>query len=229
MSTGTFDEQALRSAIVETALAMNAHGINRGKAGNVSARLRHGEFDGFLVTPSGLPYDQTTPADIVPMTLDGEPAGHRRGARLPSSEWRFHRDIYRKRTDANAIVHSHAPFATTLACHKRGIPAFHYMVAVAGGRDIRCADYATFGTQALSDRVLAALDGRRACLLAHHGMIAIGASLAAALALAVEVETLAEVYWRALAIGEPETLSDAEMDRVLEKFKTYGAPRRADE
>ena len=225
MSVGGLEEQSLRSAIVETALAMNAHGINRGKSGNVSARLRAENFDGFLVTPTGLPYDQTTPADIVPMTLDGKP----QGKRLPSSEWRFHRDIYRTRNDASAIVHAHAPFATTLACHRRGIPAFHYMVAVAGGPDIRCAGYATFGTQALSDEVLAALDGRRACLLAHHGMIATGASLANALALAVEVETLAEIYWRALLIGEPEMLSDAEMDVVLEKFKTYGQPRRAEE
>jgi L-fuculose-phosphate aldolase len=220
VSAGGLEEQALRLAIVETALGMNAHGINRGKSGNVSARLRHDEFDGFLVTPTGLPYERTTPADIVPVTFAGEP----RGNRLPSSEWRFHRDIYRAHADANAIVHTHAPFATTLACHGRSIPPFHYMVAVAGGRDIRCADYATFGTQALSDHVLAALEGRRACLLAHHGMIATGASLEKALALAVEVETLAEMYWRALALGEPENLSDAEMDVVLEKFATYGQP-----
>jgi L-fuculose-phosphate aldolase len=220
MSLGGLEEQTLRCAIVETALAMNAHGINRGKSGNVSARLRHDGFDGFLVTPTGLPYDRTTPADIVPMTLAGKPSG----SRLPSSEWRFHRDIYRTRADANAIVHTHAPFATTLACHGRSIPAFHYMVAVAGGRDIRCADYATFGTQALSDHALRALDGRRACLLAHHGMIALGASLDKALALAIEVETLAEMYWRALALGEPENLPDAEMDVVLRKFATYGQP-----
>jgi L-fuculose-phosphate aldolase len=126
----------------------------------------------------------------------------------------------------NAVVHTHAPFATTLACLSRGIPAFHYMVAQAGGRDIRGAPYATFGTQELSDRALAALDGRLACLLAHHGMIAVGASLSAALALAVEVETLAGIYWRALTIGEPETLPDNEMDVVLEKFRTYGQPLR---
>jgi len=218
VSLGGPEEQVLRAAIVETALAMNAQGINRGKSGNVSARLRQDDFDGFLVTPTGLPYDRTTPADIVAMTLAGKPHGDR----LPSSEWRFHRDIYRTRADANAIVHTHAPFATTLACHGRSIPAFHYMVAVAGGPDIRCADYATFGTQALSDHVLAALDRRRACLLAHHGMIAIGASLETALALAIEVETLAEMYWRALALGEPGNLSDAEMGIVLEKFATYG-------
>jgi len=224
MSRRGLEERALRSAIVETALAMNAHGINRGKSGNVSARLRQDDVDGFLVTPTGLPYDRTTPDDIVAMTLEGKACGER----LPSSEWRFHRDIYRTRADASAIVHTHAPFATTLACHRRSIPAFHYMVAVAGGRDIRCADYATFGTQALSDLVLTALEGRRACLLAHHGMIAIGASLEKALALAVEVETLAEMYWRALALGNPENLPDAEMDIVLEKFATYGQPGEAE-
>ena len=218
------DEQALRNAVVATALAMNAHGINCGKSGNVSARWRTEGFDGFLVTPTGLPYDETGPDDVVAMTVDGEV----RGARLPSSEWRFHRDIYRARPEVNAIVHTHAPFATTLACHSRGIPAFHYMVAAAGGRDIRCAPYATFGTQALSDHVTAALDGRRACLLAHHGMIAVGPSLQGALALAVEVETLAGIYLRSLVIGEPPVLSDAEMDTVLAKFATYGQPQRAE-
>jgi L-fuculose-phosphate aldolase len=217
-------EQRVRMAIVATALAMNALGINRGKSGNVSARLVDAGFDGFLVTPTGLPYEQTTPDDIVAMTLDGEV----HGKRLPSSEWRFHRDIYVARPDANAVVHTHAPFATTLACLHRGIPAFHYMIAVAGGRDVRCAPYATFGTEELSNHALAALDGRRACLLANHGMIAIGSSLEAALALAVEVESLAEMYWRALQIGEPQPLPDTEMDTVLEKFHTYGQPRSSD-
>lgn len=201
---------------------MNALGINRGKSGNVSARFHDAAFDGFLITPSGLPYAETTPADIVAMTLEGET----RDARLPSSEWRFHRDIYCARPDANAVVHTHAPFATTLACLGRGIPAFHYMIAVAGGSDIRCAPYATFGSQALSDHALAALAGRKACLLAHHGMIAIGASLDAAIALAVEVETLAEIYWRAIQISEPPLLSEAEMNVVIEKFRTYGQPGR---
>ena len=141
---------------------------------------------------------------------------------LPSSEWRFHRDIYVARPELNAIVHAHSPFATTLACLARDIPAFHYMIAVAGGKDIRCAPYATFGTQELSDRALVALEGRQACLLANHGMIAVGSSLAKALALAVEVEALAEQYWRALQIGAPNLLSDAEMDIVLKKFQTYG-------
>ena len=211
-------ERALREAVIDTALAMNAAGINRGKSGNVSARWRDDAFDGFLVTPTGVPHDRTTPDLIVAMTL----AGEARGDVLPSSEWRFHRDIYAARADAQAIVHTHAPFATTLACMHRGIPPFHYMVAVAGGKDIRCAPYATFGTQELSDHAVAALAGRRACLLANHGMIAIGASLDAALALAIEVESLAELYWRALQIGEPVPLPDAEMERVLEKFATYG-------
>jgi L-fuculose-phosphate aldolase len=210
-------ELALREEIIATARAMNTRGINRGKSGNVSARVD----EGFLVTPTGLGYEAMRTEDVVAMTLEGVA----RGTRSPSSEWRFHRDIYAARTEVRAIVHAHSSFATTLACLGRGIPAFHYMVAVAGGNDIRCAPYATFGTQALSDAALSALDGRRACLLANHGMIAVGATLADALALAVEVEALAEQYWRALQIGEPTLLSEAEMAVVLAKFRTYGHPR----
>ena len=210
------DDHALRDEIVATARAMNAAGINRGMSGNVSARID----GGFLITPSGVPYNATSSADIVAMTDDGETRGHL----APSTEWRFHRDIYVARPELNAIVHAHPPFATTLACLARDIPAFHYMIAVAGGKDIRCAPYATFGTQELSDRALAALEGRQACLLANHGMIAVGSSLANALALAVEVEALAEQYWRTLQIGTPNLLSDAEMDIVLRKFHTYGQP-----
>jgi L-fuculose-phosphate aldolase len=209
---------ALREAVVATARSMNAAGINRGKSGNVSARWAHEGFDGFLVTPSGLPYERTKAEDVVAVSLEGQ--AH--GSRAPSSEWRFHRDIYARRADAHAIVHTHAPFATALACLRRGIPPFHYMVARAGGADIRCAPYATFGTQALSDHVLAALDGRRACLMANHGMVAFGDGLDDALALAVEVETLAEMYWRALQVGEPVLLSPEEMDVVLGKFADYG-------
>ena len=206
----------LRQQVIDTALKMNALGINQGKSGNVSAR----SGEGFLITPTGLPYEQTIPEDIVFMRPDGGCDG----SRLPSSEWRFHRDLYAHRPEANAIVHTHSLHATTLACLGRGIPAFHYMVAVAGGRDIRCAPYATFGTQQLSDHALVALQDRKACLLAQHGMIATGASLEQALALAVEVETLAQIYLQALQIGAPVLLSDDEMDRVLEKFKTYGQP-----
>ena len=213
-------ERELRERVIATARAMNASGINRAKAGNVSARRREDGFDGFLITPTGVDYERLAPDDIVAVTCEGEP----RGRLAPSSEWRFHRDIYATRSDAHAIVHTHAPFCTTLACLDRGIPAFHYRVAVAGGRDIRCAPYATFGTQALADAAVGALAGRRACLLAHHGMIAIGGSLGRALRLAVEVESLAETYWRALQIGEPATLADDEMDRVLDRFAGYGQP-----
>jgi len=209
----TTDSRALRLAVIRTARDMNALGINRGKSGNVSARID----GGFLVTPSALPYEQTAPEDIVAVDRDGEA----RGRRAPSSEWRFHRDIYAARAEVMAIVHAHSPFATTLACLDRGIPAFHYMIAVAGGSDIRCAPYATFGTQALSDAALHALDGRRACLLANHGMIAVGSSLESALALAVEVEMLAEMYWRALQVGGPKILPAQEMQIVLERFADY--------
>ena len=207
------DHVRLRRHIIETALAMNGLGINQGSSGNVSARAGKG----FLVTPSALPYDRTTTDDIVFVGLDGKPRGERR----PSSEWRFHRDIYAARADAGAIVHTHAVHATALACLNKPIPRFHYMVAMAGGEDIRCAPYATYGTQALSDHALAALDGRRACLLANHGMIALGADLDAALALAVEVETLARQYLAALAVGTPKLLSRKEMAVVIAKFADY--------
>jgi len=210
------DELALRKKIIATAIEMNARGLNRGKSGNVSARFD----DGFLVTPTGMAYESTQPVDVVAMTQDGTA----RGPRLPSSEWRFHRDIYAARREVSAIVHAHSPFATSIACLGRDIPPFHYMIAVAGGKDIRCAAYATFGTQKLSDHAMFALEGRKACLLANHGMIAVGASLTAALALAVEVEALAEQYWRALQIGTPNILSDVEMEVVLEKFRAYGQP-----
>jgi len=212
-------ELTLRKAIIATALAMNALGINRGKSGNVSARWK----DGFLITPSGLPYEETRPADIVFVGKNGNATGKR----PPSSEWRFHYDIYRTRTDAQAVVHTHSSFATTLACLGMNIPAFHYMIAVAGGNSIRCAPYATFGTQELSDQALQAMSNRKACLLANHGMIAAGDSLKHALALAVEVEALCEQYWRALQIGKPVILSDAEMEVVLQKFKTYGKGTKA--
>ena len=212
--------RSLRARVISTALGMNEAGVNRGKSGNVSARWREPDFDGFLITPTGMPYGDLAPDDIVAVALGGET----RGRRAPSSEWRFHRDIYGAREDVDAIVHAHAPFCTALACHSRTIPPFHYMVAVAGGPDIRCAPYATFGSQALADAALSALAGRRACLLAHHGMIAVGADLDRALALAVEVETLAEIYWRAIQIGEPACLDPDEMQRVIEKFSTYGQP-----
>lgn len=207
--------QRQRRAIVDACRNLTPLGINQGKSGNVSLRVK----GGYLISPSGIAYDRMKPSDVVFMTGDGGVAGKQRE---PSSEWRFHRDIYEIRDDANAVVHTHAMFATTLACLHRDIPAFHYMVAKAGGDSIRCAPYATFGTQKLSDHALKALKDRKACLLANHGMIVIGETLDDALLLSVEVEALAAQYWRALQIGKPKLLSAAEMRRVAKKFETYG-------
>lgn len=204
-----------RAAILATARAMNTAGLNRGTAGNVSAR----QADGFCVTPTGMDYDESVPEDIVFVGLDGRVEGRRK----PSSEWRFHRDIYAARPDAGAIIHTHAPFATALACRGEAIPPFHYMIARFGGADVRCAGYATFGTQELSDAMLSALQERSACLMAHHGMVVFGADLKQALALAIEFEALCEQYWRLLALGRPiGLLPDDEMRRVQEKFRDYG-------
>jgi Ribulose-5-phosphate 4-epimerase and related epimerases and aldolases len=200
-----------RQAIIETCLAMNRSGVNQGASGNLSVRVE----DGFLITPSSLPYDEMAPADVVEMGFDGTYLGDRR----PSSEWRFHRDILRARPDVEVVLHAHPTFATALAVHGRGIPSFHYMVALAGGDSIRCAPYATFGTQELSDNALAALDGRLACLLANHGMIVLGKTLKATLALAVEVETLARQYLYANLLGAPVILPPDEIERVAEKMR----------
>jgi len=206
--------ELLRQQMIDTALAMNASGLNQGTSGNLSARCE----DGFLITPSGMEYAGLSTSDIVWMDVEGKT----RGARKPSSEWRFHAAIYQHRPEANAILHAHPVSCSTLACLNRGIPAFHYMVAVAGGRDIRCADYATFGTPELSEHVLKALQDRKACLMAHHGLTCFEKDLPRALALAIEVEHLATVYGRILAIGEAEILTDDEMDLVLKKFSNYG-------
>ena len=212
--TAARGSSALRRQVIATARALNALNINRGKAGNVSVRIR----GGFLITPSGMPYEAVRPDDIVAVS----DAGRTQGTRSPSSEWRLHHAIYVARSELAAIVHAHSPFATALACLDRGIPSFHYMVAAAGGKDIRCARYATFGTAALAAHTVKALAGRRACLMSHHGMVAAGASLERALALAVDVEALAEVYCRALAVGEPTTLPAREMRAVLKQFALYG-------
>jgi len=205
----------LHKQLIETAVAMNDSGINRGTSGNLSVRTD----EGFLITPSGMDYESLAPEDIVAVNLEGD----WEGSNKPSSEWRIHSDVYREREDALAIVHAHPAFCTTLACLNKSIPAIHYMVAAAGGRHIRCAPYATFGTQALSDHAVAALEGRKACLMAHHGLLCLERDLPRALALAIEVEGLAQIYYQCLLAGEPTVLDDAEMDRVLEKFKTYGS------
>jgi len=206
-----------RAEIVATARALVARGLTHGKSGNVSVRGGRGMW----ITPSGLAYESMRAADVVDTTLDGRSTG----PLAPSSEWRFHAAIYAARPEVGAVVHAHSRAATALACHRRGIPAFHYMVAVAGGTDVRCAPYSTFGTDALAASAVAALHGRRACLLANHGQIAVGADLASALALAGEVENLADQYLAALTMGEPVLLSASEMSEVLEKFRTYGVPR----
>jgi len=206
-------ERGLRQAIVSVARRASEQGLNPGKSGNVSARTE----GGFLVTPSGKSYLHLGVDDLVFVNDAGKPGG----AGIPSSEWRLHRDVYARHADARAIVHTHSPYATTLACLRRAIPAFHYEVALAGGNDIRCCGYATFGTQELSDLALAALEGRKACLMANHGVVALGVDLDAAAGLAEKVEALARLYWQAVQLGEPVLLDDAEMARVVEKFKSY--------
>lgn len=207
----------LAAHVLASARGMNACGINRGSAGNVSARCA----GGFIITPTGMDHAACEPADMVKLGADGT-AEAPFNRRKPSSEWRFHRDIYAAHPAAGAIVHTHSPFATALACQRQGIPSFHYMVARFGGADVRCAGYATFGTQELSDAILQALQDRSACLMAHHGMVVYGHDPAHALALAVELETLCEQYWRALQLGAPKLLAAAEMDAVLAKFAGYG-------
>lgn len=215
-ATGMSGEQRRqRQAVIDACLAMNALGINQGKSGNVSLRVEAG----FLITPTGIAYEQLALDDIVLMAVDGSLAP---GQRLPSSEWHFHAGIYAAYPEVGAVVHTHSRHATALACLRQGIPPFHYMVAVAGGDDIPCAPYATFGTDALSRNVVAALENRRACLLANHGVVATGASLERALVLAQEVENLAQQYVLARSLGEPVLLDATEMTVILDKFRTYG-------
>jgi L-fuculose-phosphate aldolase len=210
------DDYYIRADIVETCREMNLRGLNQGTSGNLSHRVD----DGLLITPTSLPYEQMTPEDIVAMSFDGSYVGRHR----PSSEWRFHRDILKTRADVNVVLHTHSTYSTTLAVHQRGIPAFHYMVAAAGGTEIRCAPYACFGTQELSDHVISALQERTACLLGHHGLIVLADTFAKALWRAVEVETLAKMYVHALAIGEPPRLSEQQMAQVIEQMQrmSYG-------
>ncbi len=191
-------------------------GLNRGTSGNCSIRLGRNKL---LITPSGIPNERVLPETLVEITLEGEV----NGSGVPSSEWRFHCDIMKNRSDVQAIVHTHSAAATAVACLHEEIPALHYMVAVAGGDSIRCSKYELFGSQQLSDRVVEALFDRQACLMANHGMIAVGRNLQQAVQLALEVETLSDQYLRAVSCGEPINLSKQEMNEVLEKFKDYGA------
>jgi len=200
--------------LLHTARQMAQAGLNKGSSGNASIRLD----DGFLITPSGVPAEQLSTDSMVYMDWQGTAEAGKK----PSSEWRFHRDILQARPEVNAVLHCHSMFATTIACLARPVPPFHYMIATAGGDDIRCAPYALFGTQALSDGAMAALQDRKACLLAHHGMIALGQGLPQALAIAVEVEGLCEQYWRLLQLGEPTLLTPEQMREVHAQFKGYG-------
>ncbi len=204
----------LRDQLIATARAMQPAGLNKGTSGNVSVR----RDDGFYITPTGMPYDRLAADDIPLMALDGSHVGSRK----PSSEWRFHRDLYAARPEVGAVLHAHSPFAVSLACLRRDIPPFHYMIARFGGDTIRCAGYAIFGSEALSVSAMAAMADRKGCLLANHGLLVAGRDLDEALALAVELEELCEQYWRACQLGEPVLLSDGEMADVLVKFSGYG-------
>ncbi|WP_068460302.1 class II aldolase/adducin family protein [Hyphomicrobium sulfonivorans] len=209
------EERDARREVIATALAMSRSGLSPGRSGNVSCRWN----DGMLITPSGMAYEETKPRDIVFVDGDGNVPDAK--ARKPSSEWRFHLAAYRGRADIGAMVHTHSLHATVLACAHKSIPPFHYMIAVAGGKDIPLVPYDTFGTDQLADYVQAGLAERDACLMANHGQIAVGRDLSSALELAHEVEVLSTQYAKLLTIGEPHLLTDDEMERVLERFKTY--------
>jgi L-fuculose-phosphate aldolase len=195
---------------------MNASGLNQGTSGNISARYE----DRMLITPSATPYHAIEPEMIASMPLEGS-YGEWTGPLQPSTEWRFHLDIMRARPDVGSVVHTHSTYATVLAIARKSIPACHYMMAAFGGTDIRCAGYARYGTKELSELALAALEGRNGCLLANHGMIAVGANLDKAMWLAVELETLARQYYLSLALG-PVILSDEEIAETARGFSTYG-------
>lgn len=206
----------IRQSLLDATLRLLHLGLNANASGNVSVRTQAG----FCITPSGVGPDRMRADDMVDVALDGTPLT----AGKPSSEWRFHRDLYVARPDIGAVVHAHSPYATSMACLRKDIPPFHYMIAMAGGNTIRCADYHLFGTQQLSDAVVLAMQDRNACLLANHGMIAAGGTLEAAMALAIEVESLCGQYWRALQVGTPVLLTDAQMADVHRQFTGYGDP-----
>jgi len=213
----TGEERKLREAIIAKCRWMNDSGLNQGTSGNISARYK----DRMLITPSATPYDAMKPEMIAAMALD-DSYGEWSGPLQPSTEWRFHLDIMRARPDVGSVVHTHSTYATVLAIARKPIPACHYMMAAFGGTDIRCAGYARYGTAELSELALEALEGRNGCLLANHGMIAVGANLDKAMWLAVELETIARQYYLSLALGEPVILSDDEIAETARGFSTYG-------
>lgn len=216
-------EIQIREAIIENCLKMNATGLNHGTAGNIS--VRHG--DNMLISPSATAYEDLTPEKIASMPL-ADDTGAWEGPLKPSTEWRFHRDIMRARPDVGAVVHTHSPFATILSIAHKPIPAIHYMIAAFGGDDIRCSRFACYGTKALSEAALEALEGRNGCLLGNHGMIAVGPNLEKAMWMAVELETLAHQHFHALQIGGGVLLTEAQLEETLEGFATYGLQQSDD-
>ena len=209
-----------RNQIIEYSLKLNSTNLSPLRSGNISVRVKEDDKDGYLITPSGKKYETLKPEDIVFMGLNEETEKNDSGNK-PSSEWRFHRDIYVDKKNAQAIVHAHSPHATAVSSHGKAIPPFHYMVALAGGEDIKCAEYATFGTDELSKNVLKALQDRCACLMSNHGQVAFGKNLEQAFELAQEVENICHQYTIALKLGQPKILSFEEMKKVLEKAKNY--------
>lgn len=214
----------LRQQAVAAIARLDALGLNRGSTGNLSVRAGAPGEGGFWITPTGTPPEDISTDSLVLLDDSG---AVKQGDWAPSTEWPFHRAIYRARPDLHAVVHMHSPHATALACLRRPLPSFHYMVAVAGGDSVPCTPYHLFGTEALSLAVGAAFADRQACLMANHGLVAGGATLAQAMKVAVEIEALCGIYLQALAVGEPALLSAAEMAEVIERFKTYGRARAA--
>ena len=209
-----------RNKIIEFSLKLNSTNLSPLRSGNISLRAKKGDADGYLITPSGKKYETLKPEDIVFMGLNEE-AKNNDFTNKPSSEWRFHRDIYVNKDQAQAIVHAHSPHATAVSSHGKSIPPFHYMIALAGGEDIKCAEYATFGSEELSNNVIKALDNRSACLMSDHGQVAFGKNLDDAFELAQEIENICHQYTIALKLGKPKILSFEEMKKVLEKAKNY--------
>ena len=213
----------LKKEVIKYAQKLNSTNLSPLRSGNVSIRATKDNVEGFLLTPSGNRYEDLVPEDIVFLALKEEYNNLKlfNSSLNPSSEWRFHQDIYLKKIEAKAIVHAHSPHATAVSAHGKPIPAFHYMIALAGGDDIKCAEYATFGTTELSKNILKALEKRKACLMSNHGQVAFGTNLKQAFELAEEVENICYQYIIALKIGDPKILSSAEMNKILDKIKHY--------
>ena len=207
----------LKNKVIEFSQKLNSTNLSPLRSGNISVRVTENNVDGFFITPSGKKYDTLKEEDIVFVSNEGNYNPNLK----PSSEWRFHKDIYLKKTDAKAIVHAHSPHATAVSAHGKDIPAFHYMIALAGGDSIKCAKYATFGTQELSDNIIYALENRKACLMSNHGQVAFGKNLEGAFELAEELENICHQYINTIKLGEPKILSSSEMDVILEKVKNY--------